>query len=275
MKKIFFYLLLFCFISSKNLYSFMWQEFNIDSLNSCHPKVKFVLIIDDIGKSLNNAIKFWEINPNITLSVLPYFKDARKISIYAQIHHLPIMLHFPMEPYNKKFNFKKYYLTTEMTHKKFDKTINFVLKKVPYFEGINNHMGSELTSNYRCMKWFFEKIKDLNKFFIDSRTSKTSIAAKVADDFGIHVGVRDIFIDNDKNEKKILIQLEKLYLIAKTRGFAIGIGHPYPETYNAIKKFLTLKKNIKILSAKEGINQFYEFEKLLVLKREENENSRY
>jgi polysaccharide deacetylase 2 family uncharacterized protein YibQ len=49
---------------------------------------------------------------------------------------------------------------------------------------------------------------------------------------------RNIFLDNDPVETVILSQLNELKTLAMRSGYAIGIGHPYPETARAIESFL-------------------------------------
>jgi polysaccharide deacetylase 2 family uncharacterized protein YibQ len=45
---------------------------------------------------------------------------------------------------------------------------------------------------------------------------------------------RNVFLDNDREESAIAGQLLKLAHHARAHGRAIGIGHPFPETANAI-----------------------------------------
>ncbi len=219
---------------------------------------KVTIIIDDIGKDIKTAIKIWEINRNITLSIIPFFKDAKKISFYAELNSLPVMLHFPMEPenfHNDRLN--RYYLLTKFDKKKFIEVEEMVLKMLLYYQGINNHMGSKLTENERCMRWFFEEIKGKNLFFIDSRTTPFSVAYDTAKRVGIPAGKRDIFLDNEKDEGKILENLEKLFTLSYEKGYAIGIGHPYKSTIKALSDFLKKHPFIDIISANEGV-KFYE-----------------
>jgi len=49
---------------------------------------------------------------------------------------------------------------------------------------------------------------------------------------------RDIFLDNQKSGEYTRRQLFKAVRLAKKRGQAIAIGHPYPTTYLTLSKYL-------------------------------------
>ncbi len=52
---------------------------------------------------------------------------------------------------------------------------------------------------------------------------------------GIKTGRRHIFLDNVQNPKKICVQLDKLVTRAEKQNQAIGIGHPYQATLDALR----------------------------------------
>ena len=242
-----------------------------DNLSKYHlneeEKIKLTIIIDDIGNSFKTAKQIWAINRNITLSILPFLKYSKKISIYAKKHHLPVMLHFPMEPLNYKNKLENFFLLTNMDDKRFFKVMDSVLNSIPYYQGINNHMGSRFTSDEKSLEKFFDIIRFKRVFFIDSRTTPLSKAAKISLENGILTGVRDVFLDNKLKVSYILQQLNKLYKIACEKKYAIAIGHPHKETIEALRIFFNRMKNIKILTADRGLKFYRNYERALVLKK--------
>ena len=56
-----------------------------------------------------------------------------------------------------------------------------------------------------------------------------------AEKLGIKTNRRHIFLDNVQDPKKICIQLDKLSALAKKQNQAIGIGHPYQATLDALR----------------------------------------
>lgn len=75
-------------------------------------------------------------------------------------------------------------------------------------------------------------------FFVDSRTTKQTVAAQVAKGKGVPVMSRDVFLDNEVNEAHIEEQFEGLIALARTKGYAVAIGHPHPATISVLRKVL-------------------------------------
>ncbi len=232
------------------------------------------IIIDDLGPNFQKAEKIWKINDNITLSIIPFLKDSKKISLFALEKGYHVMLHIPMEPV-KNLHKKDNFLLTEMNKKEFIRKQIEIFDFLPFYEGINNHMGSRLTCNREKMELFFNHFEK-NKFFIDSKTAKCTIAGKIALSYNILSGIRDIFIDNKKEFSKILNNLKKAEKLAEKEGFAIAIGHPDRRTIQALSVFIANKnKNLVILPVIVGLKKFEVYEKKHILEKEIYEGSSY
>jgi len=101
-------------------------------------------------------------------------------------------------------------------------------------------MGSALTEQNEPMGWLMAELKAHQLFFVDSRTSGRSVAQQVARQQGLANAGRDIFLDNERDLVKINAQFNKLIRLARQRGQAIAIGHPYPETVHYLQQVLPL-----------------------------------
>jgi polysaccharide deacetylase 2 family uncharacterized protein YibQ len=99
-------------------------------------------------------------------------------------------------------------------------------------------MGSKFTASEHDILDTLRVIKDRNLFFIDSCTSTRSKAYATARQIHMASACRNVFIDNQREVGAILDQLNKLRQRACWAGGAIGIGHPFPETVQAIAHFL-------------------------------------
>jgi polysaccharide deacetylase 2 family uncharacterized protein YibQ len=69
--------------------------------------------------------------------------------------------------------------------------------------------------------------------------------------------MRDVFLDNEANEKYILGQFRVLLEVASVRSYALGIGHPYPETVKALAKLpeMAEKAGVEIVPVRELIRE--------------------
>ena len=61
---------------------------------------------------------------------------------------------------------------------------------------------------------------------------------QVALEHGVPTTKRDVFLDHVKNQAEIRREFRELLKLAKRRGYAVGIGHPYPETLRVLKQEL-------------------------------------
>jgi len=198
---------------------------------------KMALIIDDIGYSLHRARQFLELGVPITFSILPGLTKSHDLALQIHRNGHEIMLHQPMEPYNPALDPGPGALYVGDGAKKIFRIVEENFSSVPFAIGVNNHMGSRLTSRQKEMKDVLRVIRERNLFFVDSLTSSRSMAYRTAKRLHITSACRNIFLDNRLDESAILTQLHKLKKHALKYNCAIGIGHPFPETAKAIGRF--------------------------------------
>jgi len=212
---------------------------------------KIAIIIDDIGYDKKIAIALCDLDPNITFSVLPFSPFGKYISEKLYAKGAQLMLHLPMEPVKyPKVDPGPGAILSSMPPDTLLDQLKKDIKDVPYIVGVNNHMGSRLTAHPDQMNQIFTILKKENLFFIDSRTSPKSQCKASARLLRLRFAQRDVFLDNVQDPDYIIGQFGKLIVLAKKHGFAIGIGHPYKSTLEALSKELPRFKNkVKIVRA--------------------------
>jgi polysaccharide deacetylase 2 family uncharacterized protein YibQ len=114
-------------------------------------------------------------------------------------------------------------------------------------------MGSLLPQKALPMEWVMQALQKRRLYFIDSRTTSNSVAWKTAQHYNIPSLKRDIFLDHTPTPEFIHKQFSKLLRLAKHKGYAVAIAHPYPETIQYLKQQLPLlaQQNITLVSASE------------------------
>ena len=55
---------------------------------------------------------------------------------------------------------------------------------------------------------------------------------------GMAAARRDVFLDSDPSPDAVAFQFERLVALARQRGYALGIGHPYPATLELLEREL-------------------------------------
>ena len=195
------------------------------------------LIIDDMGYRYQSGMRAINLPAKVTYAFLPYAPHARKLANLANKQQKEIMLHLPMEAQNGKA-LGPGGLTVAMSKPVFELELKHNLSAIPFIKGVNNHMGSLLTQQAESMGWLMEKLAERQIYFVDSRTSEKSLALKIARQHGLRSETRDIFVDHDLSNDAIQRQLDLAIKAAKRNGSAVVIAHPFPETMQALEKWL-------------------------------------
>jgi polysaccharide deacetylase 2 family uncharacterized protein YibQ len=197
---------------------------------------KIAIILDDFGQSIKNCRYLTEIPDDIAVAILPALPATDDIAKCAQDNKKTIMLHLPMEPHrNDDVYPTDYIIKPTMEASKVERILMGYLMKMPYVQGVNNHMGSKATEDKALMTTILRRLKKRNLFFVDSLTAKNSVGKQVAKDTGVMFALRDVFLDNENTREAIVAQLVLLAQKANQKGQAIAIGHDRSLTFQVLK----------------------------------------
>ena len=214
---------------------------------------RVAIIIDDVGFDKAMAMAFSRLNPQITMAILPESPFGRAIADRLYVRDVEIMLHLPMEPMQyPEVNPGPGALMADMPPDLLLETLRRDLDRIPYIKGVNNHMGSRLTTLSDQMRQVFSVLKKRDLFFIDSLTGRHSICRDSARLFQLAFAQRDVFLDNIQDKNYITGQINQLIQISQRHGSAIGIGHPYPATLETLALLLPeMQEKVSIVRASE------------------------
>jgi polysaccharide deacetylase 2 family uncharacterized protein YibQ len=203
---------------------------------------RMAIIIDDIGNSLERAREFLALGVPLTFSILPRlpFSSLLADEIAASAHE--VMLHQPMEPICEDQDPGPGALYLKCCCSEIEEIIHANLDEIPQAVGVNNHMGSRFTASSKKVTEALQVISGRRLFFIDSLTTPRSTAFKTAMALKMRAGFRDVFLDTCPDEDVIGRHLFELKRRAEIHSWAIGIGHPYPQTVKALEKFFSARK---------------------------------
>ncbi|HET7370041.1 MAG TPA: divergent polysaccharide deacetylase family protein, partial [Gammaproteobacteria bacterium] len=149
-----------------------------------------------------------------------------------------VLLHLPLEAVHHE-KLGPGGLTLPMTRREFVSTLRADLAAIPAPDGVNNHMGSLITQHPGDMGWLMDVLSQSpSLFYVDSRTTARTVAYEIAREHGVPATWRDVFLDDVQKPEAVTRQLQRLIAIAKRRGTAIAIGHPYPVTLRVLKEQL-------------------------------------
>lgn len=193
------------------------------------------IIIDDVGYDQPLGEQAATLPGTVTLAFLPDTPYAVPLARLAYRNGKQIMLHLPMQSL-EPHALGPGGLTMDMTQSEIRRTFLADLAAIPHVAGVNNHMGSLLTQNAGDMAWLMQDIRSVGGlFFVDSLTTPRSAALEEARRAGIPSAARDVFLDDVREPAYIEKQLDQAIAIARERGSAIAIGHPYPSTMAVLR----------------------------------------
>jgi hypothetical protein len=199
---------------------------------------KIAIIIDDLGYNSDLAFSFLKLNLELSLSILPSAPFTDIIVREANKKGREIILHQPMEPKDYPSVYPgRSALLLSMNEMDIRQVLDKNLKEITGAKGVNNHMGSSFTENREKMKVILQELKNRGLFYVDSRTTRWTVGFEQARKIGLPTAERTVFLDNNPDPKAICVQIEHLLEIAENLGSAIGIGHPYNETFEIIEKY--------------------------------------
>ena len=99
------------------------------------------------------------------------------------------------------------------------------------------------------MRVVLQNLAHHHLFFLDSRTTASSVAYSLAQQLGVRSAKRKVFLDVVPQIDFVKNQLHELASLAEQGKPAIAIGHPKEVTLQALKEILPefKRRNIKIV----------------------------
>ena len=231
-----------------------------DVVEPSGPKPKIVIIIDDLGLSKKPIDQLLQIKAPITFAVLPNLPYSTYAAEKADKKGWDVILHMPMEPKESSgytgADAGDDALLVGLPKDKILAKFNDNLSSVPHVKGVNNHMGSKFMENSELIELILVDLKKKNMLFVDSLTTAQSKGYETALRLGMKTAQRDIFLDHSaKDSKHVKEQLRKLINLSKKRGYAVGIGHPYPGTLKALAEMIPeISGEVEVVSISNIIN---------------------
>jgi len=226
-----------------------------------HETYKVAIIIDDLGNNFHHGRTLIDLPYQLTYSFLPNRPYSKRLAKRAASYGKEVMVHLPMQS-ARQSNLGAGALTLELTQKQFQSSVQISIDSVPHARGVNNHMGSLLTQHPGHMSWLMEVLSSRsdNLYFVDSKTTPQTVASRIAQEHYIPNITRDVFLDNSRREQDINRQLKSLKKIAKRKGYALAIGHPYPATIKLLQNYLPtlLEHNIEVVPVTELIKRNFQ-----------------
>jgi polysaccharide deacetylase 2 family uncharacterized protein YibQ len=199
---------------------------------------RLAIILDDLGSDRAAAESIFAMPYPLTISVLPNHEHSREIANEALLRGYQVMLHLPMQSLANESP-EKEELRPGMSSAEVQKLLGEMVDSVPNAVGVNNHQGSQATADPALMHELMPAVRNLNLFYVDSRTTAATVAFDTAKRDGVPTAFRNVpFLDDVQEASAVQKQLQLALRGAKEKKAAIAIGHPHPATLEALRSFL-------------------------------------
>lgn len=216
---------------------------------------KLAIVIDDFGYRPQTENQVIAMPAAVTVAVLPNAPHAKEMATKAHNAGHEVLIHLPMAPLSKQ-PLEKDTLRPDMSSAEIERIISDAVSKVPYATGLNNHMGSAMTSSLFGMQKVMQVLGHYDLYFLDSMTIGNSQAMRAAQGTGVKVIKRKVFLDDTQNEADIRMQFNHAVQLARRNGSAIAIGHPHPSTVRVLQQMLpTLPADITLVRPSDLLNE--------------------
>ena len=206
------------------------------------PKTQLAIVVDDFGIRNNKLLEaFCSLNSNITFAILPYQKYSKLVMNKAVKSGHETMIHIPMEPVSyPKNNPGANAIYVDLSESDIKHRMEGYIKQFPLCVGANNHMGSFVTTDESVMRIVLQVLKDHDLYFIDSRTSQSSIAYDVAKEMLIPTFENQFFLDTPSiTDQTVSRKLKQLKYLAKSKDKILVITHcATQDRYEFLKEFV-------------------------------------
>lgn len=203
---------------------------------------KIAIIIDDMGMDRKRSTILAQMHDKLTLAFLPYAPNLEGLTSLAHQNGHELMIHMPMQAMDSRLNLGPIALREGMNEREINEQLDQAFQSFEGYVGLNNHMGSQLTQNPDAMRILMQRLKEEGLYFVDSVTIGGSVAASIAQEYGLPTARRDIFLDHTNSIESVRAALQGLEDVARRQGYAIAIGHPRAVTIQALQEWMPVAK---------------------------------
>ncbi len=220
------------------LWLVLGASFALPGMAAAAPAVpRIAIIIDDLGYQLEAGQRSIDLPGPVACAILPDTPRATLLAEAAFANGKEVLLHLPLEAMSEDRPTEPGAILLDMDRDQLASAFSANLKSVPHAIGVNSHRGSLLTRHPGHMAWLMEEIHTHgNLVFVDSYTTHKSVALQLAKETGVPAVKRDVFLDPDRSPETVAREFRRLKELAKKRGTAVGIGHPYPATLALLER---------------------------------------
>ena len=217
----------------------VWKEYArpYDRASGDLPKV--AILVTGIGlNSKTSTLAIKRLPGQIDLGFSPYGRKLQKWMDESRKAGHEGFLMIPTEPLKYPENDPgPHVLLTGASVRDNLKKLDWLLSQISGYVGVINDMGSKFTASETDILPILKALNERGLMFLDARSTRFSVAAKLARRIAMPRAFNNLYIDNIINSTEITRNLATLENTARTYGTALGVARAFPLTITEIEKW--------------------------------------
>jgi polysaccharide deacetylase 2 family uncharacterized protein YibQ len=218
---------------------------------------RVVIVVGGLGLSQTGTQNAIDALPeDVTLAFAPYGSSLQRWVGKAREEHHEVLLQVPMEPVNYPQEDPGEHTLLASGGPENIRNLHWVMSRITGYAGLMNHMGGRFTAEDSALIPFLGEVGDRGLFYLDDGSSPRSRAVGVAGNLQVPSLSADLVIDRSRDTGDIERELAALEAIARTKGLAVGVASAFPESVEAIARWVSdvEERGIFVVPASAAIN---------------------
>ncbi len=225
--------------------------------DSSDPRPRVAIVIGGMGLSrATTSAALKNLPAEVSLAYTPYVQRLQDWIDQSRAYGHEVLLELPMEPHDFPENDPgPYALLTELSAEENTSRLEWLLSRFTGYVGVINFLGAKFLTAEVALAPVVAELKGRGLMIVDDSGSRRSLIAGLAGQIDMPALTSDRRIDVEPNRAYIGRQLAELEAVAIDRGFAVGVGSPYPVTVETVTNWAAglEKRGIVLVPVSAGV----------------------
>jgi polysaccharide deacetylase 2 family uncharacterized protein YibQ len=201
---------------------------------------RIAIIITDLGSSnAATTAAIQDLPGAVTLAFAPYGPRVAELVEEARAAGHETLMAAPSEPPDFPRNDPgPYTLLAALSAAENLDRLEYVLSRVPGYVGVVTTNAGRFFNNEEAIQPVLTMLRRRGLLFVDGRGSAKSIVQQMSSAAGLPRAYGNRFLDAEASRGAIDTRLAELERIAREAGAAVGIGQPYPVTFERVAQWV-------------------------------------
>ena len=200
---------------------------------------RIAIVIGGLGISASGTAEAMaKLPPAVTFALAPYAPDIQKLAERARADDHELLVQAPMEPFDYPDNDPgPQTLLTSVTAEQNVDRLQWLMSRFQGYVGIVSFMGARFTATEHALSPVLNETAKRGLIFVDNGSSSRSVASQIAGNQNLPFAKADLILDAVPIAAEIDRALNRLEIVAREGGVAVGMATAQPGTIARIAEW--------------------------------------